>query len=156
MPTEIKSINIKEKNMPVRKANSEWRGDLKSGSGNISTESGVLKNVAYNFVSRFDKGDETNPEELIGAAHSACYSMALSLMLSTAGYKVNFVRAEDKVHIDKVGDGFSITKIEVNCEASIEKIDEPTFTKFAEDAKKGCPVSKALAGVEFVLTAKLQ
>jgi len=142
--------------MPIRKANSEWRGDLKSGSGNISTESGVLKNVAYNFVSRFDKGDETNPEELIGAAHSACYSMALSNMLSAGGYKVNFVRAEDKVHIDKVGDGFSITKIEVHCEANIEKIDEPTFQKFAEDAKKGCPVSKALAGVEFVLTTNLE
>ena len=142
--------------MPIRKANSEWRGDLKSGSGNISTESGVLKNVAYNFVSRFDKGDETNPEELIGAAHSACYSMALSNILSGEGYKVNFVRAEDKVHIDKVGDGFSITKIEVHCEANVEKIDESTFQKFAEDAKKGCPVSKALAGVEFVLTTNLK
>jgi osmotically inducible protein OsmC len=142
--------------MPIRKANSEWRGDLRSGSGNISTESGVLKNVAYNFVSRFDKGDETNPEELIGAAHSACYSMALSNMLSSGGYKVNFVRAEDKVHIDKVGDAFSITKIEVNCEASIDNIDEPTFQQFAEDAKKGCPVSKALTGVEFVLTTNLK
>lgn len=142
--------------MPIRKANSEWRGDLKSGSGNITTESGVLKNVAYNFVSRFDKGDETNPEELIGAAHSACYSMALSNMLASGGYKVNFVRAEDKVHIDKVGDGFSITKIEVNCEASIDNIDDPTFQKFADDAKKGCPVSKALTGVEFVLTASLK
>jgi osmotically inducible protein OsmC len=142
--------------MPVRKANSEWRGDLKSGSGNITTESGVLKNVMYNFISRFDKGAETNPEELIGAAHSACYSMALSNMLSGGGYKVNYVRTEDKVHIDKVGDGFSITKIEVHCEASIEKIDEPTFKKFAEDAKTNCPVSKALAGVEFVLTTNLQ
>lgn len=141
--------------MPVRKANSEWRGDLKSGSGNISTESGVLKSVAYNFVSRFDKGNETNPEELLGAAHSACFSMALSLMISTAGYKVNFVRAEDKVHIDKVGDGFSITKIDVNCEASVENIDLDTFNKLAEDAKKGCPVSKALAGVEFILTTNL-
>jgi osmotically inducible protein OsmC len=142
--------------MPVRKANSEWRGDLRSGSGNISTESGVLKNAAYNFVSRFDKGNETNPEELIGAAHSACYAMALSNMLASDGYKVNFVRAEDKVHIDKVGEGFSITRIEVQCEASIEKIDEPTFKKFAEDAKKNCPVSKALTGVEFVLTANLK
>ena len=71
-------------------------------------------------------------------------------------FKVNFVRTEDKVHIDKVGDGFSITKIEINCEASIENIDEPAFKKFAEDAKKGCPVSKALAGVEFVLTANLK
>ena len=100
--------------MPVRKANAEWRGDLVKGSGNISTESGVLKNVAYNFVSRFEQGNETNPEELIGAAHTACYSMALSHMLSTAGYKVNFVRAEDKVHVVKIGDGFVINKIEVS------------------------------------------
>jgi len=142
--------------MPVRKANSEWRGDLRSGGGNISTESGVLKGVAYNFVSRFDKGNETNPEELLGAAHSACYAMALSNMLSGEGYKVNFVKAEDKVHIEKVGDGFTITKIEVFCDASIDKIDEAAFNKLAEDAKKGCPVSKALAGVEFILTTKLQ
>ena len=75
--------------MPVRKANAEWRGDLRKGSGNISTESGVLKNVAYNFVSRFESGNETNPEELIGAAHAACYSMALSNILSGAGFTVN-------------------------------------------------------------------
>jgi osmotically inducible protein OsmC len=142
--------------MPVRKANAEWRGDLKSGSGNVSTESGVLKNVDYNFISRFEQGKETNPEELIGAAHAACYSMALSNMLAGAGFKVNSVKTEDKVHIDKVGDGFSITKIEIHCDANVDNIKESEFKKFAEDAKKGCPVSKALTGTELTLTSNLQ
>ncbi len=142
--------------MPVRKANAEWRGDLKKGSGNISTESGVLKSVAYNFVSRFETGQETNPEELIGAAHAACYSMALSNILAGAGFTVNSVKTEDKVHIEKLESGFTITKIEMQCDADIAGIDEAAFMKHAEEAKKGCPVSKALAAVEMTLTARLK
>ncbi len=142
--------------MPVRKANAEWRGDLKSGSGNISTEAGALNNVAYNFVSRFESGDETNPEELLGAAHAACFSMALANGLATAGFKVNSVKTEDKVHIVKLESGFTITKIEVNTVADIEGIDDAAFQEQAENAKKGCPVSKALAGAEIVLTASLK
>jgi osmotically inducible protein OsmC len=141
--------------MPVRKASAEWRGDLKKGSGNISTESGVLKNVAYNFASRFEQGRQTNPEELIGAAHAACYSMALSNMLAGAGFTVNSVKTEDKVHIEKLESGFSITRIEIKCDADIPGIDEVAFRDFAEKAKKECPVSKALAGTEFILTANL-
>ena len=141
--------------MPVRKANAEWRGDLIKGSGNISSESGVLKEAAYNFISRFEQGKETNPEELLGAAHSACYSMALSNALSKAGFKVNFVRTEDKVHIEKLEAGFTITKIEVNTEGSVDGIDAAAFSAQAEDAKKNCPVSRALTGVEFVLNARL-
>ncbi len=141
--------------MPIRKANAEWRGDLRKGSGNISTESGVLKNVAYNFVSRFESGNETNPEELIGAAHAACYSMALSNILSGAGFTVNSVKTEDKVHIEKLESGFTITRIEMQCVANVSGIDEATFMKHAEEAKKGCPVSKALTGTELILTAKL-
>ncbi|MDD5206124.1 MAG: OsmC family protein [Desulfobacterales bacterium] len=141
--------------MPVRKANAEWRGDLKKGSGNISTESGVLKNAAYSFASRFEKAVQTNPEELIGAAHAACYSMALSNMLAGAGFTVNSVKAEDKVHIEKVESGFSITKIEIRCDADISGIDETEFKSYAEKAKKECPVSKALAGTELTLTANL-
>lgn len=142
--------------MPIRKASAEWRGDLKKGSGDISTESGVLKNVAYNFASRFEQGRQTNPEELIGAAHAACYSMALSNMLAGAGFTVKWVRTEDKVHIEKLESGFSITKIEIHCEANVPGIDEATFSKHAEKAKKDCPVSKALAGTELTLTANLQ
>ncbi len=121
--------------MPVRKANAEWRGNLKEGSGNISTESGVLNNVLYNFVSRFENGDETNPEELIGAAHAACFSMALANGLSGAGFKVNTVKTEDKVHIQKLESGFTITKIEVSTEADVEDIDDETFQKHAADTK---------------------
>jgi lipoyl-dependent peroxiredoxin len=141
--------------MPVRKGNAEWRGDLIKGNGNISSESGVLKNVAYNFVSRFESGNETNPEELLGAAHSACFSMALSNNLSKAGFKVNSVKTEDKVHIEKLEAGFTITKIEVNTVGNVEGIDEGEFKKQAEEAKKGCPVSRALTGVEFILNATL-
>jgi osmotically inducible protein OsmC len=142
--------------MPVRKANAEWRGDLKSGSGNISTESGVLNNVVYNFVSRFEQGNETNPEELIGAAHAACYSMALANGLSGAGYKVNYIKTEDKVHIVKLDSGFTITKIEIDTVADVPGIDDATFLKHAEETKKACPVSKALTGTEMVLSAKLK
>ncbi len=142
--------------MPVRKASAEWRGDLKSGSGNISTESGVLKNTVYNFVSRFEQGNETNPEELIGAAHSACFSMALANGLSGAGFKVNSIKTEDKVHIVKLDSGFTITKIEMDTVADVEGIDDATFHKHAEDAKKGCPISKALKVPEMILNAKLK
>ncbi len=141
--------------MPVRKGNAEWRGDLIKGSGNISSESGVLKNVAYNFVSRFEQGNETNPEELLGAAHAACFSMALSNNLSKAGFKVNSVKTEDKVHIEKLDAGFTITKIEMNTVGNVEGIDEAEFKKQAEEAKKGCPVSRALTGVQYILNATL-
>ena len=136
--------------MPVRKASAEWRGDLKSGSGNISTESGVLKNTVYNFVSRFESGNETNPEELVGAAHAACYTMALANGLSGAGFKVNLIQTEDKVHIEKLESGFTITKIEINTVADVDGVDDAAFQKAAEDTKKGCPVSKALTGTEII------
>ncbi len=142
--------------MPVRTANAEWRGNLKEGTGTISTETGTLKNVAYNFVSRFEQGDQTNPEELLGAAHAACFSMALAGSLSGEGYKVNSIKTEDKVSIARVEDGFKITKIEISTTGDVNGIDEKKFNEFAEKSKKGCPVSKALTGTEFVLTAKLK
>ncbi len=141
--------------MPVRKGSAEWKGNLREGKGTVSTETGTLKNVAYNFVSRFEQGDQTNPEELIGAAHAACYSMAFANNLSTAGHKVNSIQTEDKVTIEKKEAGFTITKIEVNTVGNVEGIDDATFQKMAEEAKKGCPVSRALTGVEIVLNAKL-
>ena len=141
--------------MPVRTANAEWNGNLKDGKGTISTETGTLKNVAYNFVSRFEQGDQTNPEELLGAAHSACFSMALANMLSREGFKVNSIKTEDKVNIARVEDGFKITKIEMSTVGDVEEIDEKNFIEFAEKAKIGCPVGQALTGTELVLTAKL-
>jgi osmotically inducible protein OsmC len=139
----------------TRKGYGEWRGDLPKGKGTLGTESEALKGVPYSFSSRFESGKGTNPEELLAAAHAACYSMALSAGLSGKGYKVNSVRTEDSVHIEKQGDGFAITTIEIDTEASVDGIDDATFQKFAEETKVGCPVSKALAGPRMVLKAKL-
>ena len=142
--------------MPIRTANAVWRGNLKEGSGNINSESGVLKNIAYNFVSRFETGNETNPEELLGAAHSSCYSMALAGALSGAGFKVNSIYTEDRVHIEKLESGYTITKIEVNSTADVEGIDNATFQNHANETKVRCPIAKALNVKEIVLTAKLK
>ena len=142
--------------MPVRKGHAEWQGDLIKGKGSVGTESGTLNGVPYSFSSRFESGQGTNPEELLAAAHAACYSMALSVGLSSKGYKVNSIRTVDTVHIDKQGDGFAITTIEINTEASVDGIDDATFQGFAEETKVGCPVSKALSGPKMFLRAKLK
>jgi osmotically inducible protein OsmC len=109
----------------------------------------------YSFSSRFEEGTGTNPEELIGAAHAGCFSMALALMLTEAGHEPDRVQTESRVHLDKVGDGFKITAIELITEAKVPGIDEGTFMEKAEAAKKGCPVSQALTGTEIKLQAKL-
>ncbi len=142
--------------MPVRKGHGEWRGDLQKGSGTLGTESGALKGVSYNFASRFESGKGTNPEELLAAAHAACYSMALSGALSGKGYKVNSIRTEDSVRIDKQGDGFTITTVEIDTVASVDGVDDATFQRIAEETKTGCPVSKALTGPKMVLHARLK
>ncbi|MCU7497184.1 MAG: OsmC family protein [Ignavibacteria bacterium] len=141
--------------MPVRKANAEWNGNLREGKGTVKTESGALDN-RYSFTSRFEEGGKgTNPEELIGAAHAGCFSMALAGALAKDGYNPKSIKTEDKVHIEKVGDGFKITKIEMTTEAEIPGIQDDMFHKYAESAKQNCPVSQALKGVEMVLDARL-
>jgi len=109
----------------------------------------------YSFPSRFESGEGTNPEELIAAAHAGCFSMALSATLGKAGYNATRVATTAKVHLEKVGEGFGITKIELVTEAQVPGIDDATFQTNAETAKKGCPVSKALAATEITLSAKL-
>lgn len=109
----------------------------------------------YSFASRFEEGDGTNPEELIGAAHAGCFSMALAGGLSQAGFTPDFVATDAKVHIDRAEGGFAINRIDLSTEASVPGIDEATFQKQAAAAKAGCPVSKALAGTEITLDAKL-
>jgi osmotically inducible protein OsmC len=109
----------------------------------------------YSFTTRFKDEPGTNPEELLGAAHAGCFSMALSHMLSEAGHIPDVVHTTAKVHIDKVDDGFKITTIELQTEGKVPGIDEETFHDKAEAAKEGCPVSQALAGVEIRLQAKL-
>lgn len=142
--------------MPVRKASASWKGNLKEGKGSVSTETSTLNSVAYNFVSRFESGSTTNPEELLGAAHAACFSMALAGNLAGAGFKVNEISTEDNVHIQKLDNGWTVTKLEVNVVADVEGVDNETFQKYAEDTKKGCPISRALNIKEVVLTAKLK
>ena len=109
----------------------------------------------YSFASRFESGTGTNPEELIAAAHAGCFSMALSAGLGKGGFTPTRIHTTATVHLEKVGEGFSITRIELNTEAQIPNIDSATFAKYADDAKKGCPVSKVLAAAQISLTAKL-
>jgi len=140
--------------MLVRTAEALWKGDLKKGKGTMKLGSGALE-VGYSFGTRFENERGTNPEELIGAAHAGCFSMALSLMLGQAGYKVESIHTTARVSLDKVGEGFKITAITLETEGLVPGIDEITFREKAEAAKNGCPVSVALAGVEIKLQAKL-
>jgi osmotically inducible protein OsmC len=140
--------------MTVRTAEAEWKGNLSRGTGQMRLGSGAFEG-AYSFPSRFEDGPGSNPEELIGAAHAGCFSMALSHMLSEAGHIPDVVHTTAKVHINKVKEGFKITTIELQTEGKVPGIDQKTFEEKAEAAKEGCPVSKALAGTEIKLQAKL-
>lgn len=142
--------------MPIRRANAQWKGDLKSGKGTLNTETKLLNNTVYDAGSRFESGKTTNPEELIGAAHAGCYSMALANSLSKDGFKVNSITTDAKVHIEKTDAGFTITKIELDTVGDVPGMDSDKFQKYAEQTKTGCPVSRALTGPMIVLTAKLK
>lgn len=136
-------------------ASAYWEKDLKSGNGKMKAGSGAF-DVPYSFISRFEEKQGTNPEEMIGAAHAGCYSMAFSHGLATKGFPPKRVSTSAKVSLEKVGEGFAITTIELTMEGDVPNIDEKTFMAIAEDAKKNCPVSKALAGVNIKLNAKLK
>lgn len=140
--------------MPVRKANAVWHGDLKEGKGKMKLGTGAFEG-AYSFSSRFEEGKGTNPEELIGAAHAGCFSMALSNILAKAGHTPKRVETNANVHLEKVGAGFKITTIELNTEAEVPGMDEHAFQEHANTAKVNCPVSQALKGVEIKLKARL-
>jgi osmotically inducible protein OsmC len=127
-----------------KSASVEWKGGLKDGTGTISTETGVLKNAPYGFRSRFEDGPGTNPEELLGAAHAACFSMALSLMLGQNNLKPDYIRTKAEITLDKVGEGFAITASHLTVNAKIPGADAATFERIANDAKSGCLVSKVL------------
>jgi len=149
------NISSKEQNnMAARTSEAEWKGNLLQGKGTIKLGSGAYEGP-YSFASRFESGTGTNPEELIAAAHAGCFSMALSAGLGKGGFTPTRIHTTATVHLEKVGEGFSITRIELNTEAQIPGIDAATFAKFADDAKKGCPVSKVLAAAQISLTAKL-
>ena len=121
-----------------------WMGDLKTGQGTISTETGVLRDAPYGFKARFEDGPGTNPEELIGAAHAACFSMALSLMLGEKNLTAKKISTKADVTLEKLDDGFTITAVHLTLSASIPGTDEATFQSIATQAKTGCPVSKLL------------
>jgi osmotically inducible protein OsmC len=142
--------------MPVRKAQAEWKGDLATGQGWFSFGQGDWAyQGTYSFPSRFESGEGTNPEELIGAAHAGCFSMAFSGDLTRAGYPPDSINTVANVHLEKKEAGWTITHIELETSASVPGIDETTFQEIAQGAKKTCPVSRALAGVDITLNAKL-
>jgi len=140
--------------MAVRSAKAQWDGTLKEGKGTMSLGSGAFQG-AYSFSSRFENGTGTNPEELIGAAHAGCFSMALAGALGRAGFTPRRVSTSAGVHIEPVEGGFGITAIDLKTEADVPGIDDAKFQEIAEGAKKGCPVSKALAATRINLEAKL-
>jgi osmotically inducible protein OsmC len=122
----------------------KWQGGLKDGKGAISTKSGALNEYPYGFASRFEGKPGTNPEELIGAAHSGCFTMALSLILEQAGFKADEMNTKAEISLVKQGDGFAITKSQLTLRAKIPGIDSAKFQELAGMAEKGCPVSKVL------------
>jgi len=140
--------------MATRKSEAVWEGKLQSGKGTVKLGSGAFEG-GYSFASRFQQAEGTNPEELIAAAHAGCFSMALAHGLEEKGYMPERIHTTANVSIEKAEDGFSITSIELETEAKVPDIEEQTFMEQAEAAKTNCPVSKALAGAEIKLRAKL-
>lgn len=141
--------------MKVRSAQAEWNGDLRSGKGTLSTESGAV-DTKYSFTSRFEDGPETNPEELIGAAHAGCFSMALSNILAQAGHPPKSVSTTARVTLEMLEGGPTITRIDLRTRGDVPGLDADGFLEHAEAAKQGCPVSRALKAVEITLDAALE
>jgi osmotically inducible protein OsmC len=137
-----------------RKASAVWQGDLKSGKGAISTDSGTLKNIQYSFSTRFENGVGTNPEELLAAAHAGCFAMALSAQLGDAGMTASKLETTCTISLEKVGESFSITKSHLDLVATIPNADKAKFDAAVKAAETGCPVSK-LFKAEISVNARL-
>ncbi len=138
--------------MPVRKAQAVWEGTLKEGNGTMKLPA---MDFAYSFASRFEEGAGSNPEELLGAAHAGCFSMALNVALERAGFPAKKVETVAHVKLEKGDAGFAVTQIELVAQVDAPNVDEATFQELAEAAKVNCPISKALASVEITLKATL-
>ena len=138
-----------------RSASAVWRGDLKSGKGEVSTDSGVLKGSQYSFSTRFESGAGTNPEELIAAAHAGCFAMALSAQLGNAGITPERIDAKATVSLDKLDGGWTVTASHLEVKAKIPGGDKAAFEKAANDAKAGCPISKLLKA-DITMNASLE
>jgi osmotically inducible protein OsmC len=135
-----------------RKADARWEGDLKGGKGQLKLGSGAFEG-AYSFGTRFEGAQGTNPEELLGAAHAACFSMAFALGLSQAGHQPRHVATNATVHLDKVGGGFGITGITLDTRAAVDGISDADFQRIANETKEGCIISRALKSVPMTLNA---
>lgn len=125
-------------------ASAHWQGDLKTGKGTISTQSGALKDNPYGFNTRFEDAPGTNPEELIGAAHAGCFSMAFSMLLGEENFTPESIDTTATVTLDKQADGFTVTAVDLQMHARIPGIDQAQFAQIADKAKSGCPISKLL------------
>jgi osmotically inducible protein OsmC len=148
-------IGHRESNdMPIRNAEASWEGSLKEGSGHMRLGSGVFEGP-FSFGTRFEDRPGTNPEELIGAAHAGCFSMALAFGLGNAGFTPKRIQTRAAVSLEKAGAGFGITRIRLTTEAQVPEISEPEFQRLAAETKNACPVSKALTGTKIELDAKL-
>jgi osmotically inducible protein OsmC len=141
--------------MPTRKASATWEGGLRGGTGSFRGESGAI-DAAYSFGSRFTDAGGSNPEELLAAAEAACFSMALAAGLEAAGTPAERVHTDAACTVEKVEEGFKITTMRLTVRARIPGVDDATFQKAAEDTRKNCVVSKALAGVDIQLDAALE
>lgn len=141
--------------MPTRKATATWKGDLKGGSGSMSLGSGAWEG-AYSFSTRFENEPGTNPEELVGAAHAGCFSMAFSNELDGAGFTPNSVDTTADVHLEKTDAGFRVTRIHLTTVGDVPNISDEKFQEIAEAAKNGCPISNLLTGAEITLDASLK
>ena len=138
-----------------RKGSAVWRGGLKDGKGTVSTESGVLSDAQYSFGTRFEEGKGTNPEELIGAAHASCFSMALSKQLEDAGAKAEEIATTATVRLEKTDAGFTVTAVHLKVRAKVPGASPPDFEKAANEAKAGCPISRLLKA-DITMEAKLE
>jgi osmotically inducible protein OsmC len=142
--------------MPTRSGSAVWRGDLQSGDGNLTVGDGVFEG-AYSFKSRFEEGEGTNPEELIAAAHAACFAMAFSNILDGEGHTPESVEASARVVLKEVDGAPTLARIELKADGKVPGIDEDEYQRLAEQAKKDCPVSRALGAVpEIQLEATLK
>lgn len=142
--------------MIMKFGTARWRGDLKSGTGQVSTQTGAISDLPYSFAKRFENEPGSNPEELIGAAHAACFSMALSGELGRAGLTPETIDTKSEVTLEPVEGGFGITRIHLVVSARVPTASASDFQAAAEKAKAGCPVSKVLAGADITMDAKLE
>jgi lipoyl-dependent peroxiredoxin len=138
----------------IRKARAAWRGTGREGDGDLTTDSGILRETPYSYRTRFENQPGTNPEELIAAAHAGCFTMALAFQLQAAGYTPTELSTEAAVSLDPDGSGFKITRSHLTLKADVPGLDQETFAKLAEAAEKGCPVSRVL-NAEITLDATL-